>query len=164
MTTFSTTRTSRIHMIVTMVIVVTLFEMPALHLLLLRSGLWVHAAILAVNIWAIVWFLGDRRAMVRSAHALGDDALAIHLGNRWRGSIAYAQIAGVRRIDRRDPAALRISPSDTPNVELTLRAPATLTSYYGIKRSSARLQLFVDEPDAFVAAIDAIVTPKKGAP
>lgn len=160
MTTFSTTRQSRIHMVVTMVIVVTLFEMPALHLLLLRSGFWVHAAIVAANLWAIVWLLGDRRKMVRSAHTLCSAALEIHLGDRWRGSIPYAQIDGARRIDRGDKRALRISPSDPPNVELWLRAPATLASYYGIKRSSARLQLFVDEPDAFVAAVEKRRQPK----
>lgn len=155
MTDFTTTRTSRIHMIVVMVIVVSLFEMPALHLLLLRARWWVHAAIVVANVYGIVWLWRDRRAMQRSAHTLGGDALAIHLGARWRGAIPYATIAAVRRVDRRAPDALRVSPSDTPNVELALRAPATLTSYYGIRRASARIQLFVDEPDAFVAALAA---------
>ncbi|MCU1281257.1 MAG: hypothetical protein JWM53_4803, partial [bacterium] len=56
---------------------------------------------------------------------------------------------------------IRVTPLDSPNVELQLRAPATLIGSFGIARSAARVQLFVDEPDAFVAAITARLAPAR---
>jgi hypothetical protein len=53
---------------------------------------------------------------------------------------------------------LRVTPLDMPNVELTLRAPATLRGSLGMAHSAARVQLFVDEPDAFIEAIRARLT------
>jgi hypothetical protein len=54
---------------------------------------------------------------------------------------------------------LRVTPLDMPNVELALRAPATLQGSFGIERSAARVQLFVDEPDQLVEAIKARLSP-----
>jgi hypothetical protein len=95
---FSTTQRSRMGQMIVVLIVLSLFEAPALHLLL-------HAA----------------------------------------------NLAAIRHIDSRSRDALRVSSMDTPNVELELRRPVTLRSYFGLRRSASKLQLFVDDPHAFVA-------------
>jgi len=111
-----------------------------------------------------VWVLRERRRMREAAHTLDADALAISLPGKWRGAIPVALIASVRRIapapgTTRPRGTLRVTPLDMPNVELALRAPATLQGSFGIERSAARVQLFVDEPDQLVEAIKARLSP-----
>jgi hypothetical protein len=144
--------------------VVATLETPILHVLAHRAPLWVHALILGANVATVVWILRQRRNMRDAAHTLGDAALSIALPGKWGGEIPVALIASVRRISpapgtTKPRGTLRVTPLDMPNVELTLRAPATLAGAYGIKRSAARVQLFVDEPDAFVEAIRARLAP-----
>ncbi len=142
------------------VAVVTLLESPIVHVLAHRAPWWVHALVVAANVATFVWVLRERRRMRDAAHTLDDDALGIALPGKWRGAIPVALIQSVRRISpapgaSRPRGTLRVTPLDAPNVELRLRAPATLHGPFNLARSAARVQLFVDEPDAFVAAIKA---------
>lgn len=153
--TFTTTRTSRAGMLVTAVIVMSLFELPVLHLLLHHARFAAHAALAFVHLYGIAWLLGDLRLMRESGHRVDGDTLVLALGARWRGEIPRAQIVEARRLDG-GPAprgALRLCPADTPNVALRLRAPVTLTGLFGLRRTSAHLALFVDDADAFLAAL-----------
>jgi len=143
--------------------VVTLLESPIVHVLAHRAPWWVHALVVAANVGTLLWVLRQRRRMRDAAHTLDADALAIALPGKWRGAIPVALIRSVRRISpapgsSRPRGTLRVTPLDAPNVELALRAPATLHGSFGVARSAARVQLFVDEPDAFVAAIRARLT------
>jgi hypothetical protein len=144
--------------------VVTILESPILHVLLHRKPWWVHGLVVVVNVATLVWVLRERRRMRDAAHTLDADALAISLPGKWRGAIPVALIASVRRIapapgTTRPRGTLRVTPLDMPNVELALRAPATLQGSFGIERSAARVQLFVDEPDQLVEAIKARLSP-----
>ena len=144
--------------------VVATLETPILHVLAHRASWWVHAFILGVNVATVVWILRERRRMRDAAHTLDADELSISLPGKWGGAIPVALIESARRIapapgTTRPRGTLRVTPLDMPNVELTLRAPATLRGSLGIARSAARVQLFVDEPDAFVSAIKARLAP-----
>jgi hypothetical protein len=145
---FTTTRRSRLNQLLVMIIVVTLFEMPALQLAL--HGALAHLVVLALNILGIAWFLVDAWLMRRSAHRL-DGALQIHLGLRTRGTVTLDNIAGARLISDGDRRG--ITPFDPPNVEIALRQPVTLKRYLG-RRRYHNLRLFVDEPEALVAQLN----------
>lgn len=161
---FTAARTSVYGTFVVGVAVVTMLEMPVVHVLAHKASWWVHALIVVANVGALVWILRDRRRMREAAHTLDADALSIAIPGKWHGAIPVALIASVRRISpapgtMRPKGTIRVTPLDTPNVELSLRAPATLRGAFGIERSAARVQLFVDEPDAFVSAITARLAP-----
>jgi hypothetical protein len=161
---FTAARTSVYGTFVVGIAVVTMLEMPVIHVLAHRAPWWVHALIVAANAAMLVWIFRERARMRLAAHTLDADALAIGLPGKWRGAIPVALIQSVRRISpapgtTRPRGTLRVTPLDMPNVELQLRAPATLTGSFGIDRSAARVQLFVDEPDEFVAAITARLAP-----
>jgi hypothetical protein len=144
---FTTTRTSRLNQLVVAVIVLTVFEAPALQLFL--HGWLAHLLLFALNAGAIVWLLTDAHFMRKSAHRVGD-SLEIHLGLRARASIPRVQIASVRRVS--DGNRRGITPLDPPNVEVTLYAPASVRGYLRTRQED-KLRLFVDEPDAFVAQL-----------
>jgi hypothetical protein len=161
---FTAARTSYFSTFAVGVAVMAAVETPVLHLLAHRAPWWVRALLLVANVATIVWLFRERHRMRDAAHTLDADALAIALPGKWRGAIPVALIASVRRISpapgtSRPRGTIRITPIDSPNVELSLRAPATLTGSFGIDRSAARVQLFVDDPDDFVTAIRARLAP-----
>jgi hypothetical protein len=161
---FTAARTSMFGAFAIGIGVVTILESPIVHVLLHRKPWWVHGLVVVVNVATLVWVLRERRRMRDAAHTLDADALAISLPGKWRGAIPVALIASVRRIapapgTTRPRGTLRVTPLDMPNVELALRAPATLQGSFGIERSAARVQLFVDEPDQLVEAIKARLSP-----
>jgi hypothetical protein len=145
---FTTTRTSRMNQLLVTIVVLTLFEAPALHLVL--HGWPTHLIVLGLHVYGFLWLLGDARLMRESGHRLGN-ALEIHLGARKRGLIPYAQIHSARLIS--DGKRGGITPFDPPNVEVELKAPATLTGYFGLRRTLSTLRLYVDEPERFVAQL-----------
>jgi hypothetical protein len=161
---FTAARTSMFGAFAVGIAIVATLETPVLHVLAHRAPWWVHAIILVANIGTIVWILRERRRMRDAALTLDADALSIALPGKWGGAIPVALIESVRRIapapgTMRPRGTLRVTPLDMPNVELRLRAPATLRGSLGLQRSAARVQLFVDEPDAFVEAIRARLAP-----
>jgi hypothetical protein len=162
--TFTAARTSFFGTFAIGVPVAAAAETPVLHLLAHRAPWWVRALLLVANVATIVWLFRERKRMRGAAHTLDAETLAIALPGKWRGAIPVALIASVRRVSlvpgtTAPRGTLRVTPIDSPNVELGLRAPATLTGSFGIARSAARVQLFVDEPDAFVDAIRARIAP-----
>ena len=83
---FTAARTSVYGTFVIGVAVVTLLEMPVLHLLLHRSSWWVHALIVAANAGALVWIFRERARMKTAVLTLDADALAVSLPGKWRGA------------------------------------------------------------------------------
>jgi len=155
---FTAARTSMFGAFAIGIGVVTVLESPIVHALLHRKPWWTHALVVVVNVATLVWVFRERRRMRDAAHTLDADALSISLPGKWRGAIPVALIASVRRISpapgtTRPRGTLRVTPLDSPNVELSLRAPATLQGSFGLSRSAPRIQLFVDEPEAFVQAL-----------
>ncbi len=157
---------SRSEWFVPFLVIATVVEGGAVHLLLYLlvpgSG-WLQGLLLAVHGYGVLWLVGDRRLMGQSAHRLEADALELELGLRFAASIPYAQVERVLplrtdaerrsvqpRRGRRNP---QVTPLDAPNVHLCLREPVRYTTLLGLKRSTAHLDLFVERPEEFLAAL-----------
>ena len=157
---FTTLRTSKSGFIVPFIVLMSLIEMPALHLALrfwLHAASVIHVSLGLLHVYGLLWLMGDRRRMFETGHRCGQDALDIRLGRRWRCSVPYAQIERVGRqpqpVGRQDKSTRNVTPWDSPNVHLCLNAPVRLEGYFGLKRSASHLRLFVDSPDELVAAV-----------
>ena len=156
--TFTAARTSVFGPFCVGLAVVTAFEAPVVHLLMAHRVSWlVHLAVSALNVWTLVWLLRERRRMLAAAHTLDDGALHIALARRLRGVITRGKILTAQRAARTGPekGTIRVTPLDAPNVELLLSEPVALNAPYGLVKRGARVLLFVDEPDALVAALTA---------
>jgi hypothetical protein len=151
---FTTTRTSQLGRLIGALIVVIACEVPASHLLLRALGvsLLARTIILAVELYGIVWLLGDYQLMRESGHRLTADALELRLGARWRGRIPRAQIAAIEAPSS-SSRKRALTPFDAPNVELRLHAPVRLTTYFGLSRELSSVRLYVDDPDRFKEAL-----------
>ncbi|HKD39116.1 MAG TPA: hypothetical protein VKB87_02410 [Myxococcaceae bacterium] len=157
---FTTLRTSKSGFILPFIALISLVEMPALHLALrfwLHAPFLIHVSFVLLHVYGLLWLLGDRRRIFETGHRCGQDGLDIQLGQRWRCSVPYAQIERVGRqpqpVGTPDKSTRNVTPWDPPNVHLCLKAPVRLEGYFGLKRSASHLRLFVDSPDELVAAV-----------
>lgn len=153
--------------IVPFVALATLAEMGAVHTGIAArwpGHAWIHAALISVNVYGLLWVIGDRRAMQESAHVLGEDGLRIALGLRWSGVIPYSQITRALALDgdvarkRVQPKSGRnpsVTPFDPPNLHLCFSEPVVLRGLLGMRRTVQHLDLFVDRPEVLVAALKA---------
>jgi hypothetical protein len=121
-------------------VVVCVFEAPIVHIAAHHAPPWVRLVIAAANVWTIVWLLQERRRMRDAGYTVGDAGLDVAIGTRVRG-------------------VLRVTPIDAPNVELVGRAPLTLATSFGLRRSASRAQLYVDDPEGFVDAVRSRLSP-----
>ena len=81
--------------------------------------------------------------------------LTLRIGFVWYGVIDFDKIEKVeivKRIDEEDKSILNIASATltSPNILITLKEPVTLTWLYGMKKTSAKLAIFMDERDKFV--------------
>jgi hypothetical protein len=153
---------------VPLILIVSMMELPAAHALLhavAPGHLWAHAVLLAVHIYGVLWLVGERRLMWGSAHRLEEDALVLHLGLRFSARIPYSLI--VRALPLRSDldrsrvktpggrGSAQVTPLDPPNVHLCLDADVEAATFFGLRRRVRHLDLFVDRPEDFLAALEA---------
>jgi hypothetical protein len=163
-TGFTFTRTSQYPNLALGLMVATVLEAPAVHWLVMsRVSSWAwHAAFWALNIYSIYFIWQDRRALLRSQHEVEGGQLRLRLGRRLRldlpqGAIVRATVeqppSSLHAKKRPPKDALWVTPLDTPNLKLELAHPVPVRAPLARTRQTSALRLFVDEPEALVAAL-----------
>jgi len=165
-TVFVPMAASRTEWLIPVVTLAMLVEGTAVHLLLYAlgaRGAWLHGLLLALNSYTVLWLMGDRRLMRQSAHRLESEALELSLGLRFSARIPYEKLARVLplrtdaerrsvqpRGGKKNPS---VTPFEEPNVHLCLHEPVRATLFFGITRQVEHLDLFVERPEEFIAAL-----------
>lgn len=141
-----------------------LVETVALHLWLAPRHPVLAWLATASSLAALLWLAADYRALGRGAVRLGPDVLELHIGRRYALRLSRAEVAAAVQPSWRDlpepgtPAAadyLNLMVPATPNVLLTLTAPARMRMLGGRSRRVLRLGLHLDDPSAFRTALGA---------
>ncbi len=152
-TAFAVHRASGWPLIAGVFVALTLVEAPAVHLVLVAAGAptvaWIASAL---ALYGAAWLVGDAHALRHGGVRLDANELSIELGVRWRGRIAYAAVAQVTR--GTGPAELDVAIAGA-NVVVELHEPVELVGLFGRRRRVRSLALELDDPDAFVAALQA---------
>ncbi len=143
--------------------VALLVETAAFHLWLAESHPVVAWTLTIASIATLLWLAADYRAAGRGAVRLSADALDLRVGYRFAARIARGDIASVAQAGWRDVPALgtpmaegyiNLMKPSTPNILLTLAAPAQVRLPGGIHRPVRRIGLYLDEPHRFLSAFD----------
>jgi len=159
--TYRSARSGSILFALGMVIVV---ETLVLHVWLGARHPLIAWALTTASIVTLLWLAADYRAMGRGAVRIADDTLTLEVGRRFTVQVPRDTIATATRPSWRDiPAASTAAAADylnlmkpgTPNVLLTLSGPAVVRLPGGLRRSVRRLGLHLDDPDAFLVALNA---------
>ncbi|MBS2023902.1 MAG: hypothetical protein JST92_15975 [Deltaproteobacteria bacterium] len=135
-------------------IVASAGEGLAVHFLLARAGPLAQLIALALHIYAIVWLLGDARALALRRTTLSDGVLRVRLGLRWSADVPVDQIASVC-MRKTEPGELALRTVGDTNLALHLHAPIEVRGLLWIRRRSRALALQFDEPQAVAEALGA---------
>jgi hypothetical protein len=112
-------------------------------------------------LYALIWIVGERRSVAEGGHRLTRDELILDLGIRGAGAVALASIAACRVLEAGAHAGSAgdvwtLSPGERTNVLIELTGMTTLAvTSFGSPRAVTRrfIALYVDQPDAFAAAV-----------
>jgi len=145
--------------LILMISKILLIEGIAIHLLVMQ---WSHLAawVLSIgNIYMILLFIADYRAMCLNPILLSERVLRIQYGIQLRAVLDMGQIESVSVINAVSLTKSELKTAFTPlivepNVKIELKQPQTITRLFGQRQSVQYIYLFVDEPQAFQRACE----------
>ena len=125
-----------------------------MHLLVARwstNAAWIWTGL---DLWAVIWLLGDYHALRLRHSFVDDDAFHLRFGARWNLTIPFANIASIDELHgewtkRKD--VLKIAILEEPRWLLTLREPMTACGLAGMRKTITALALRPDDDAAFTA-------------
>jgi hypothetical protein len=154
---FTVHRTSGAGAVLAALALASVAEAAGAHLLLAHwspGAAWIATGLSA---YALVWLVGDLRALALRPVLLEDGLLRVRIGLRWRADVPLASIraicAGPDPLRHRSCAVA--SPLGGPNLYLHLDGPAVLEGPLGLRRRGESLGLRLDDPAALRRAITA---------
>ena len=145
------------------IILVLVSEGIGIHLWVYSRKPWLAWLLTASTLSAIAWLASDYRALGRGAVTVGDDQIHLTIGRRFSLSLPRTSIATAVTPTWRDlpepgmPAAadyINLMKQATPNVLLHLVDPTAVKLPAGRSRTVRRIALHLDDPAAFLAALD----------
>jgi hypothetical protein len=132
-------------------------EAIAVHLLVRHwsaAAAWVLTILTA---YAVVWLIGDFRALGRRPILLTDDELVVRLGLRWTVRVPLARIRAVRGagiLKPQGPDHLRAVLLGAERQVVVLDSEQVATGFYGLRRRVRSIGLSVDEPERFLRCLE----------
>ena len=133
-------------------ILAIIFESIAMHLWLYQSAPIVALVLKVFDVYAILWFIADARALRMRSIAITDDSIEFRIGMRWEAEVPFALIARVEAIDpesKLDRKVMKVALTEDPTQLITLHAPVTFSGLYGLKKTTDHIALYLDDDEGF---------------
>lgn len=152
--------------VVACILVLIAAEGLAMHLFLARWSSIAAWAWTALDVWTMIWLLGDYHALRLRRTWLDDQALHLQLGLRWSVTIPRNRILSVRAVQgesdwkRRD--VLKVALLEEPRWLITLREVHVVRGLAGMRKEIIALALLPDD-DEWIAELETTITPHRGA-
>jgi len=140
-------------------------ETFVMHLLVGAAHPRVAWALTGLGAYALVWVVGQHRAVGARAIALEEEHLVLRAGLRLTARVPWSLVQGADAVSsamapaRRGAGDLDVARPAEPNVVVRLREPVIGTGAFGVRRRVARVAMCVDEPERLVTAITARSAP-----
>lgn len=134
----------------------SLVEAWPVHLLVSRLSPVAAWILLALQLYGVLWLVGDVRALRAQPILVTREALLVTVGLRWSARIPRSLIAEVRATPDRPPGTLRLASGGATNVVLTLGDELTVDGPWGLTRRTRAVALALRDDDlpAFVKLLD----------
>lgn len=132
-------------------------ELVGGHLLVMH--LWGEVAALvhlALSGYAILWLIGDWRALGARVTTLDDGVLRVRCGLRWSADVPLDAVEAVYHVRKTLPAdrpTLDASPMRSARFALDLARPVVAEGPYGLRKKVTRVALGADDPHRLLAAL-----------
>ncbi|HVT02568.1 MAG TPA: hypothetical protein VHL58_04230 [Thermoanaerobaculia bacterium] len=125
-------------------------ESTALHLLLFTRAPRAAWVLTALDLYGILWLIGDAQGFRLRRTRLRTDALEIEFGMRWRGCIDVSLIEKVERVTAPLPKKfLKLMLLGDPEMVIHLREPITFSGMYGLRKTTATIAVRFDDAERF---------------
>jgi hypothetical protein len=128
-------------------------EGSATHLMLARWSTRAAWTLTILDVYAVLWLLGDFRALALRPTTFDGAMLRLRLGLRWSADVAASNIASVSRVA---PGAfpkakdvLRFSMLDEPAYAIEFREPVLVSGMLGLSRRVRAVGVLPDQPERF---------------
>jgi hypothetical protein len=135
--------------------IVILVEGGVVHLLLAAHPRG-QLAVLALDVYSLLWLIGDLRALREATCHFERSAVRIELGFRGSSRIPYRLIDAVSAPEpgwTPSAKAFRLTPGDAPNLRVDLKKPIVVRGLLGIRRRAESIGLYLDDPERFRALL-----------
>ncbi|MED4208447.1 beta-carotene 15,15'-monooxygenase [Priestia megaterium] len=141
-----------------MIIHAIVIETLGLHWLLHNTSIILSIVLLILNIYSIVFFLGDIQALRLNPLRVDDDCLYVSFGLAKRMKIRFQDIEEIIEdthiLEQKIPNTTiefiaRDFETVHPDLLLTLKSPIEATLFMGIKKKYKQVAIRVDDPHAF---------------
>jgi hypothetical protein len=122
----------------------------AMHLFLARWSAYAAWGWTILDLWAVMWLLGDYHALRLRRTSLDDDMLRLRYGMRWSADIERANIASIEAIReegqwKQQRGILKIAILDEPRWLITLREPVVVRGLAGLRKEIRAIALLPDD-------------------
>lgn len=142
--------------------------------------IYIEAGLLFISVYALVWIIGDRRAMLEMNHSVNAEFLVLRLGVRESGSIPTKFIKSAITVSSmidgsfsrwkdesnvRDTELWQLTPLDSPNLIIQLNGNINLKmDKFGYRKniSPRYVCLYVDENSEFCSEINSCLLQRNG--
>jgi hypothetical protein len=145
------------------IVAVVIIESVAVHFAVAARHPRTAWALTLVSLGAVIWVIRDYRALGNGRIRLAEDAVRLMIGRRFDITIPLAAVTrGVKPTFRDLPTPgtndgrdfLNLTKPAAPNVLLLLDQPRRVRLMAGIHRDVRRVALKLDDPAAFLTAIN----------
>jgi hypothetical protein len=132
-------------------IMVLFAETVPVHLIVSRWSSLAAWILTALSIYALIWLVGDYRAMVARPLRVTPTHLALHVGVRWEADIPLALIAQVDLLNRKSEPpkdnTLFAGLLGQSNLRLKLHDSIEVIGMYGLRKTVREIWLTVDDAE-----------------
>lgn len=129
------------------------------HLLLASWSARAAWTFTALDVYGVLWLLGDFQALRLLPTTFDGRTLRLRLGMRWSGEVDARNVTSVSRLApgefRKSRDTLRFSVLDEPRYAITFREPVPFRGIAGLERRVRIVALLPDDPAAFEALFSA---------
>jgi hypothetical protein len=134
--------------------VLIIAEGIGMHLLLARWSTLAAWIWTTLDLWAMLWLLGDYQGLKLRRSFLSDDALHIRYGLRWHVTVPLASIASIDDVVgewKPQPGVLRVAMLEDPRVIITLDEPVIAKGLAGLRKTIHAIALLPDDDETIDA-------------
>ncbi|HEX9163879.1 MAG TPA: hypothetical protein VF980_19375 [Thermoanaerobaculia bacterium] len=129
-------------------------ESVGLHLIVQmwsRTAAWI---LTCLDLYGILWLLGDMNALRLRPSLVTDDALRIRYGLRWSVDVPRESVAAIRRTtgesDWKRPGVLKVAMIDDPQWMIELREPLVAHGLAGWRKTVTAIAIRPDDDSALL--------------
>ncbi len=159
-TAFTIYKKSAYGTVIAVFVFVMLLETIILHIVLAKWSLVLAWILTSLSIYGIFFLFGDFNAIRSRPVLVTNQKLIIRTGIRWFLEVDLSNIESLKfspSIAELSKKRLKTEVLGSANVLLQLKKPVIANTYYGIKKETKTVSLFVDELERFRSLINAYI-------